>query len=337
MTSTMIDKTVKGILVLVVVALVLWALINYGIPSSIKNMFPSYRPDVDIPDSDFTLDCQNKIAVVEKGSISMCRDANCQTLSKTKLLLEDNIIYVDQVNDDAIGQLLRGRIVLFTEVVQGIGSQDRQIYFEVEKDLPSQIDLVNLQYSEFFTDKQLCKSQLLTLEQYRKENAAREIMIPVEYISTGKLYVNIDEFLQNVGKSRTRLYLDKDLRNVANSYYDEEGILNILAEEEQDIPRTTRQTYPVEVSISKLAPTLAEGQTSQIIPLPNKIDNSYNKLGLDTSSDPLTHAQFRRSNGKIYVRFLDYVGWNYESPWINVDYWDAYKTFARAPSWAILP
>jgi hypothetical protein len=161
-------------------------------------------------------------------------------------------------------------------------------------------------------------------------------------------YYDVNEFIKNKAKQITNLYLDQNLNKKAESTISKWGNIRRISEKEEE------RDYSMEVEkelIQKSSQNIDNFRNipdfnekflqNEAIKLKNKIDNTDNKLGVDTGGDPLVYVYFK-TNSKLgpsrnYVRFsdddsafLDYT------PWILMDYWDEYRNFVRVPDWALL-
>ena len=87
---------------------------------------------------------------------------------------------------------------------------------------------------------------------------------------------------------------------------------------------------------------LKEGEESNWIKLDilGKVENSKGETGFDSGTwkrDDLEYVMYKKSNGKIYVRFKDVdAGRDDLTPWILLNYWNKYQSFSKVPEGYIL-
>lgn len=343
-----IGKIITFVLIIFVVVAVIFFIGGFGIPTWLNNLLPTaWTNNSDNGEYNFALECPVQVAkIVDERNIRMCEDEKCENSRDTELYLQDQRIWISENAeiDDEVGKRLRGSIVIYPEIIKGLGSKERpNAYYNVDDDLPPYEDLLNLNLAYFFTKSQLCQDKKITEEEFRKVENSREISIPTDYISSGKLYFNANEIIRNKGARESNLYLDKNLENVAKTTLDKDWALRLKAEEGQDTEPGYMLSRPIEPSEETTRyydlNTLQEGQKTEYIKLTNPVNNQHNELGVDTGQENFEFIAFQKRNGRIYLQLLD-KDWppNRDdwSPWALIEYWDAHRSFARIPEWAKL-
>jgi hypothetical protein len=342
-----ISKLIMWILIFLVIVLGVSALIGLGIPDWLKNLFPNFFPPNNSTNYDYALECPVQVIKIVKGEndqeIHMCRDPPaCNSLSRTSLYMEDEKIKVNWGGRDReIGRVFRSSLLIFPEVVEGIGSESKpNLFFELQKagKLPEYFDLLNMHLAYFFTQTQVCRDFYVDENEYRKIKATRSISIPTEFISSGKLYLNADEVIKNKAVSDSNLYLDEKLTKPAQSKLDKDWGIIVRPEEGQNIEGAYyTNANPIEKSPEHLlVGKMENGQKTNLIKLQNPIQNQYGQLGFDSSGDDLEYVLFLKARDRVFIQLADTDGFDYYSEWILVEYWDAYRSFARVPNWAKL-
>jgi len=349
----------KLITIILVALVVLWGILwmsGIGVPNWLKNIIPGIGPSShnESNDYNFALVCPIQTArVINEKNIEICIDEKCENTRRTNIYIEDGLIKVEQNNefDEEIGKLLRGSIVIYQEVMKGVGSKERpNLFYEAEPDLPAFEDLLNLNFAYFHTKAKLCKDFKTTEHEYRKAAAAIPINIGPRWISSGILYVNVDELIRNKRKSNIDLYLTESLNTLAKSSLDKDWHVNLRAEEGQDILTgySGGPVSPIEKSPehSYLSPhrMTQEGnyKKSKLIELQSPLDNTYNKIGVATGGENFEFVVFIEADNEGYIQhYIQFIDKDWPSddeltPWIRLDYWDAYRSFARVPHWAKL-
>lgn len=341
----------KFLVIAFILAVVLFGVWRWGIPDKIKTIFPNFFPQNNSEISELSLACPTNVSIISDTNpkyISFCADESCRNKRATKLYIENNLIYLDigWATDPEIGRIQRGNVLINAGILKGVGTQAQpELYFEIKDSLPSYEDLLNLHLSYFYTQYKLCRDARTNELETR-----REVLQTIREISVeGKtFYYDLDELIRNKGTKTTPLYFDKKLTSLAKSFIavsgieiqrDKEGEENIQSHvvgNKALIP-LSEQTYNVQITDQR---NKVEGQRAEVALLDENtgqdftVDNSYNKLGVYTNGDKLTHAAYWKKNGRIYFQLLDYANENYYSDWILMEYWDAYQTFARVPAWA---
>lgn len=332
-----ISKLIKWMLVFFVVVLLVMGLISFGLIDKIKLIFPEFFSSENPEDDEFSysLSCPVKVAFVNgEDYLELCADKDCIQTQKTKLFLEEGSVMVDQKINDEIGKVIRGYVVIFDGVRNGKGTADNPIlFYDVKYDIPSYESLLNLHMSYLYTEKILCRESKVSEAEVRKEQATKNITLD------GKsFYYNINDLMQNKNSKPTELYLNKELTEKAN------GQISISADSVtwvSDAGETPEiKTIKIEL-IPKSPEDLSNYFTHDFTisgetPLKNRLSNEFNQLGVDSGKDDFEYVNYQKKDGKLYVRFYDYDGRNFQTPWILMDYWNTYQTFARAPDWSIL-
>lgn len=224
--------------------------------------------------------------------------------------------------------------MFYNDVMRGVGSADHgDVFYDYWDTLPSEPDLVNLNLGYFISQNEICRDSFRTVEDSRKDFSVRSIE------SNGVIfYYNLDQLLSNKLKQNTDLYLDNSLSRKAKSYVDKDWNVHRL-QEDGETPREEElqtKTFFSNIIIPKvsLGRELKAGEWTHDLPMNPPIDNTNNKLGIDSGSDDFEFFKLREYNGRIYIQLIDRDGIDTESPWILLDYWNAYRSFGRVPQWA---
>ncbi|MBU0907275.1 MAG: hypothetical protein KKD18_06155 [Nanoarchaeota archaeon] len=356
--SLIINKTILFVLIGLVVVITLFAIFSWGIPQWFKNLLPTFFPNSTEDNTyTFALSCPVHVARIVDGKyIEYCLDDKCEKTRKTNLILNQNEILVTKPGalkisrfTPKVGIRLRGSIVIYPEIVKGIGSQDRPTaYYDVEGNLPEYYELLNLNLAYFFTKTQLCRDSRISEIELRKIAATRSI-----FIEGKTFYYDLDEFIQNKDEKETPLYLDNKLTQTAKSKimpkassdnYD--GSISRVPEEgetpfeekltEVKLIQKSRQNYDVQLYTNPAQKQEFErGELTEDIELSDAyiVPNPYNSLGVNTDGKPFTTIKYMQKDGKVYIQLLRGSAY---SPLVRMEYWNAYQSFARIPDWAKL-
>jgi len=291
----------------------------------------------------------NVAKIVKSDKIYKCGDKACyeSMLVGTNLLWKGSAIeakikvYQKGIDiDDQIGEVSGGKISLSSEVVGGYGN----LFFEVKDDIPDYEFLLNLNGATYSYNNIICRDEKISLEKVQRKVKK----ITVEGFN---YYYDTNNLIKNKNLQLTFLYTDENLEKQAKSWISKEADKVFRQPEEGE---SRKYATEVEVDLIEKSPedisnyqnekqvkslmSKEEGETSYIY-LKQKIDNSNNKLGVDTGGDALKLVYFKKYSGKVYIRFSDDDSWpnpNDYTPWVLMDYWNEHRNFMRVPDWAIL-
>ncbi len=346
--SELVATTKIIILTLIIVAIfaAIFFLYKVGVPDKIRNVFPDYFPKNESAGQiENSLICPEKVAFIIQNSgrnyIKFCNDNDCKNQRDSGLYIKDNLVYSS--NNYQIGQIGHGSLIILSEVMEGRGSERfPDLYFNVRSVLPSYTDLLNLQFSYFYGGADLCKDGRTTEEEFRKAKATKQITLPKNFISSGVLYYNVDELIKNKGKSNTKLFKDKNLVNVANSFIGSDWNLEMRDEEGNNFPAGTMTTFNTLIPLSPQdinfysGRSPNEGETPLVFTLKSPLDNRFNHLGFD-NGEQFDKILFIKRNNLVYVAFRASHWYKSDSDtfFFRLDYWNSYQDGARIPQWAM--
>ena len=146
--------------------------------------------------------------------------------------------------------------------------------------------------------------------------------------SNGKLYFDVENSLP----SHTYLL------NLENAFYIS-GIIYRGDEVDFDYNKIEEteivKKSPEDISNYYNDKELKDGEKTNWIKLKENIENSKGEAGWNTGSwnkDDLEYLQYANAYGKIWIRFMDDDLFGKDiTPWIEMNYWNKYRSYRRVP------
>ena len=330
---------------------ILW-FTGWNIPQLLDFLIPDLIEDKPTEFQDYGFNCPIYVAKVKEIYIHFCTDTEeCKETEKSEFYLGGNYIYADAKDgplflgkaDPKVGNIFTDTFIyLDSYILNGVGTAENpNEYFELKAEniIPAQQQMLSLHNSYFLTSDKLdiCRNTPISLEKERK----KQFKTHKEIVNEGKtFYFNLDEYIKNKADKTTQLYLNSELTQKAESYLDEYAALIRLPEqgeevfEKKEIDFEDKIIQKSEQDPSKFK-SASDGNYKKLL---NPVDNTDNKLGINTGGDPFTHALFTAdaSKHRIYIKLInEETGYDDESPWTLIEYWNAYRTFANIPDWAV--
>jgi len=155
------DKTIKVILVALVIVLALAFLINVDMQKWL-NFLPSFG--VQENSTKYVDKCPVKIAEIKDGMIFFCNQETKVCDIPSKLQVDGEKVQVHNTNiiipDTNIGQKLPGLIIINDEIVKREG----KTYFSIVSDLPDYSNIINLYGAYLHSETEICRNSLVTEE-----------------------------------------------------------------------------------------------------------------------------------------------------------------------------
>ncbi len=310
------------------------------------------------PIEDYSFDCPYKVAEVKKGTggkdfIYFCKDfkAECQKEESSYIQIEGDTIKLYGYN--AIGDIDQDTFIYIRKYVRERRGDERDPFtfnYLDKEDLYPYEKILALHNAYFLSSakREICNKEILTEEQARKNLLESDNSLGTvrEIVVDGKtFYFDIDELInQKSNGLETPIYLDRKKTQPANSFINEEAnSVYRLPEEGEDqfaqvrIPKEIIEKSRQNIDYYKDIENVYDGK---YLEMHESLENPSNELGFFTDGDGFDYISFKRPTPfKTYVRFKDDDTFEidgHETPWIQMDYWDVYRTFALAPSWALL-
>ena len=205
-----IRKTIATVIVILAVGMVIYAAVQFGLIDIVKNVFPQFKQEFGGGgDDEFVFEgiCTFKVAkILDDEYIHFCRGDECESTEKSLLFISGSDLWVDQNVNDKIGGITTrgGRVSISSVVIGGAGG----VYEEVENDLPSYEDLLNLN-GAFVSETEVCRDTKVTAVGFRRALDTREVEVK------GQTYFyDVYELIRNleINKAITPLYLDRALK-----------------------------------------------------------------------------------------------------------------------------
>lgn len=342
-----IGKTVGIIILILALTIILLFMFGFGIQDFFKIIIPDYITEKpESVNNSLGLECPIQIAYVAGNTIYFCHNYNCDPdTAESKILINGNSIQINQWINEEIGTIVENTFIYIKpSIIKGIVLEDQtadQLIKEIQADVTGkELLLLDNSYFKNSAKKEICTNKIKTVEEYRIEMIAEATGETT--IRGMQFYYNIDKLIQNLNSQSTPLYLDKKMENRANSLIKSNGKVSRKKEdsEEQDIQpqevsanllRTSTQNFQFYISGEELK----EGKESEVFGLTSTVDNTNNKIGIDSNGDPFTKVRYLRWNNNIYVQFHEYAYSDTVTPYIRMEYWDAYRSFKGAPHWAL--
>lgn len=306
------DTFLVVVVALLIILLLLFLIFHNTIVDWIRNL-PGYKYDEkdrvvdELPrDIEIQMNYYKVARVVDGVYIKFCTNGDCNKLRDSKLILEgseiDGQIRVSQKGlfdvdrfdiDDIIGYVKKGRAWLGRGVIEGYGD----LYFEVKDDLPSHVDLLNLDNSIFISGIFYKKDGLIPSEENHYLERFVEDREEIEESSE-----DMSNYFSEIKSQKTQ--------TVSSMH----SVLNLR---DPDFIKENPRIYI----------------KTDWYGLKKPIENSGSQTGFDSGGEDLVYIQYASAYGHVWVRFSDddKLSRDDVSPWIRMDYWNKYKSFARAP------
>jgi len=348
------EKFISIVLVLTLLVSAIYFLTDLKIPDFFDILIPEFSQENESSTSiTENSSCPIIARVGNFNKVEFCSNEECSERIPVNIEIKDDSILVSEIK---VGDVINKEILWINPEVtekQKI-EQNSKTYLRI-KDSINLLDLLKV-HDTILTGsdrRTICKKKPTpTLEEHRIQNfeVIRKRGIEGKSGVPGpEFYYNTDELIKNKNKIITPFYFDRALTEKALSYVAPNG-------EVQRIPEANEEKFPPYtksvnlIPLSKLdfvvfqeshgvrADLTLDGKASDIFKIKiesDYLDNTNNKLGVDSRGDPFTHVQYVKFGGDIYVKFYEYEGLKSETPFILLKYWEAYRSFIWVPEWAL--